>query len=99
MPSWTDKDERMYEHIKESEEERGTDERRAEEIAGRTVNKQRREEGRTPNERTEGTGNPRTSLESRSKDELENRAKELHIDDTGSMTKSELVDAIRKKEH
>lgn len=48
MPkSWSDKDERQYEHVKESYEERGKDEETAEEIAARTVNKQRKEEGRT----------------------------------------------------
>lgn len=48
MPkSWSDKDERQYEHIKESYEERGKDEDTAEEIAARTVNKERKEEGRT----------------------------------------------------
>ena len=46
MPrSWSDKDERMYEHIRDGERERGVGEDRAEEIAARTVNKQRREEG------------------------------------------------------
>src|SRR5512138_2496803 len=99
MPrSWSDKDERMYEHVKESEEDRGAKEDRAEEIAARTVNKQRREEGRTPNKRTQGTGNPTHGLESRSKDELENRAKELHVKGASSMSKSELVKEIRKKE-
>ncbi|BCS32247.1 hypothetical protein TBR22_A14570 [Luteitalea sp. TBR-22] len=38
---------RQYEHIKESEQERGVSEARAEEIAARTVNKQRREAGET----------------------------------------------------
>ena len=71
MPSWSDKDERQYEHIKDSATERGKSEDRAQEIAARTVNKQRREEGRTPNETTQGTGNPNTRLESRSKDEIE----------------------------
>lgn len=99
MPSsWSDKDERMYEHIKESQEDEGTKEARAKEIAARTVNKHRREEGRTPGKRTEGTGNPKHGLESRSKDELENRAKELHVKSPGSKTKSELVKEIRKKE-
>ncbi len=99
MPSsWSNKDERMYEHIKDSEKEQGKDTDRAKEIAARTVNKHRREEGRTPNKRTEGTGNPRHGLESRSKDELENRAKELHIKGASSMKKSELVKEIRKKE-
>ncbi len=98
MPSWSRKDERMYEDIKESERKRGVKTDRAKEIAARTVNKHRREEGRTPNKRTEGTGNPRHGLESRSKDELENRAKELHIKSPGSKTKKELVKEIRKKE-
>ena len=42
--SWTAKDERMYKHIKESAQEDGKSEGKAEEIAARTVNKQRREE-------------------------------------------------------
>lgn len=99
MPkAWSNKDERMYEHVKESEKERGTKADRAREIAARTVNKHRREEGRTPNKRTEGTGNPRHSLEARSKDELANRASELHIKDAKSKSKSELVKEIRRKE-
>ena len=98
MPSWSDKDERQYEHIKEGYEKRGKDEDRAEEIAARTVNKERREEGRTPNERTEGTGNPTHGLESRTKDELENRAEELHVKGRSEMNKDELVSEIRKKE-
>lgn len=99
MPdAWSDKDERMYDHVKESELDQGTSEDRAEEIAARTVNKQRREEGRTPNTTTEGTGNPNTRLESRTRDELYNRAQELDIDGRSDMTKDELVEAIRKKE-
>ena len=48
MPkAWNDKDERQYEHVKESEKERGRSTDRAEEIAARTVNKQRKKEGRT----------------------------------------------------
>ena len=54
--AWTDKDDRQYEHVKESEAERGLPEDKAQEIAARTVNKQRRAEGRTPNTRTQGTG-------------------------------------------
>jgi len=47
MPkAWSDKDERQYKHIKASEEKAGH-KKHAEEIAARTVNKQRREEGRT----------------------------------------------------
>jgi hypothetical protein len=58
MPSWSRKDERQYEHIKESELERGVSEDRAKEIAARTVNKQRREEGRTPGKTTPGHREP-----------------------------------------
>lgn len=96
MPSWSDKDERQYEHVKESERERGRSEERAEEIAARTVNKQRRKEGRTPNERTQGTGNPQRRLEDRTHDELYNRAKELNIEGRSNMKKVDLVQAIRK---
>ncbi|QDS91745.1 hypothetical protein FF011L_04800 [Roseimaritima multifibrata] len=76
MPEWTDKDERQYEHIKESELDRGKSKDDAKEIAARTINKQRRNEGRTPNRTTQGTGNPNTSLDKRTVDELRNRAAE-----------------------
>jgi plasmid stabilization system protein ParE len=95
MPSWSRKDQRKYEHIKESSEERGVPEKRAKEIAARTVNKGRREEGRTPNKRTQGTGNPTHRLEERSKQELYNRAKQLGISGRSRMDKQELTEAIR----
>ena len=48
MPkAWTKKDERQYEHIKESERERGRSSERSKEIAAATVNKRRAKEGRT----------------------------------------------------
>ena len=98
MPiGWTAKDERKYEHIKESAEERGMGEDIAEEIAARTVNKGRRLEGRTPNKRTMGTGNPRVPLQELTRDELYNRAKELDIRGRASMTKGELIDAVGSK--
>ena len=96
MPdAWTAKDERKYEHIKDSSLERGKSEKVAKEVAARTVNKQRREEGRTPNRQTQGTGNPHLGLEDRSKKELENRARQLHIRGRSRMTKAELITAIR----
>ncbi|MGH7506580.1 MAG: Rho termination factor N-terminal domain-containing protein, partial [Longimicrobiales bacterium] len=92
MPdAWSDKDERQYEHIKESNLERGTSTDRAKEIAARTVNQQRREEGRTPNQSTQGTGNPNRGYEDRTKDELYNIAKERNIEGRSRMTKSELI--------
>src|SRR5215210_5771861 len=96
MPSWTDKDERQYEHIKESAEERGVPTERAEEIAGRTVNKRRREEGRTPNKKTMGTGNPNRPLEERSVQELRNIAADKNISGRSKMNKKALIQAIRQ---
>ena len=95
--AWSDKDERMYDHVKESELEQGRSEDRAEEIAARTVNQQRQKEGRTDNDTTQGTGNPNTPLDERTKEQLYNRAQELDIDGRSDMTKDELVEAIRKK--
>lgn len=95
MPEWSSKDERQYEHIKESSVERGVSEGRAKEIAGRTVNKQRREEGRTPNKTTKGTGNPNRWLEERSRQELYNKAKEKEIGGRSRMNKRELVNALK----
>jgi hypothetical protein len=89
------KDERKFEHIKQSSRKRGTSTKRAEEIAGRTVNKRRRIEGRTPNRRTQGTGAPNRGLESRTRDEIYNRAKELNIRGRSKMTKAQLVEAVR----
>ena len=61
MPkAWSKKDERMYEHIKSSEKNKeGRSTSRAKEIAARTVNKRRSEEGRTKEQRgggSKGTG-------------------------------------------
>lgn len=94
MPSWTTKDERQYEHIRDDLRERGEETDRAEEIAARTVNKQRRREGRTPNKTTQGTGNPRTPLAERTADELRNLAAEMRIAGRSRMKKAELVRAI-----
>ena len=96
MPGWSRKDERQYEHIKESTLERGAPEDEAQEIAARTVNKRRRQEGRTPNTRTQGTGNPNKPPPERSRDELYNRARELRIAGRSKMSKDELVRAIER---
>jgi len=48
MPNaWNDKRERQFEHIKASYRERGRSEDKAEELAARTVNKERAEKGET----------------------------------------------------
>jgi hypothetical protein len=98
MPrAWTNKDERQYEHVKESERRRGRSPRKATEIAARTVNKQRREEGRTTNKTTMGTGNPNRSLEERPVQELRNIASEMKLAGRSRMKKADLVREIRKR--
>ena len=100
MPdAWSDKRERQYEHIKQNELDRGRSEEKAEEIAARTVNATRRKKGETESgkKRTEGTGNPNTRLEDRTRDELYNRAKQLGVDGRSAMSKDELISAIRRR--
>lgn len=94
--AWSEKEERQYDHIKESGMERGKSEDKAEEIAARTVNKQRRQQGKTRNKTSQGTGNPNQSLEERTKQELYNQAQQLGIEGRSKMTKTQLVKAIRK---
>lgn len=99
MPNnWSPKRERQYEHIKQSEVDRGKAEDDAKEIAARTVNKQRREDGETESQSTRATGNPHTRLEDRTLDELENRAKQLGIEGSHT-TKDDLIRAIRAKQN
>lgn len=97
MPSWTSEDRRLYEQVRESELQRGLPESEAEEIAGRTVNKHRRQEGRTPNRRTMGTGNPNAPLEAHTLDELRNLARELGVPGRSRMRKADLIEAIRRE--
>lgn len=93
---WSPKRERQYQHIKESELKSGMPRKRAEEIAARTVNKERRKSGETKSKRktTTGTGNPRLPLEKRAKAELYNIARKQKVKGRGSMTKQELINAI-----
>ena len=97
MPKWSAKDKRQYEHIKDSSLDAGKREETAEEIAARTVNKRRRQEGRTPNKITQGTGNPNLSLDERSVNELRNMASQMKIAGRSKMKKSQLVQAISQK--
>jgi hypothetical protein len=70
--AWTSKDERMYEHIKESEQEQeGRPARRAKQIAAATVNKHRKKEGRTKSQiksaaSAEGRSSPAASRATKS---------------------------------
>ena len=53
--SWSNKRERQYEHIKESEKKQGRSTGRAKEIAARTVNKQRAQAGETKSSRSKSS--------------------------------------------
>ena len=68
MPeSWSNKDERQYEHIKESEGQQGRSAKRAKQIAAATVNKQRAKEGRTKAGGRKSSSRTSTRRSSRSK--------------------------------
>lgn len=95
MPkAWTKKDERQYEKIAKAQRKRGSSAKRAKEVAARTVNKRRRLEGRTPNRRSQGTGNPKIPLAERTVQELRNLAAEAGIEGRSKMHKAELVRAL-----
>ena len=67
MPqAWSSKDERQYEHIKDSETQQGRSAKRAKQIAAATVNKQRKSEGRTTSQRSRKSSS-RSSSRSRSR--------------------------------
>jgi hypothetical protein len=99
---------RQYEHIKESQLERGSGEGRAEEIAARTVNKERarsgqaRERSRTSTQdmsssRRGGQRSGRSGPRGRTRDQLYNEARQLGIEGRSSMNKSQLQRAVDGK--
>ena len=102
--AWSDKRERQYEHIKSGAKQHGASEGRAEEIAARTVNKNRARAG-------ESKQASKTSLQDMSsqrrgglrshkgsggptKDQLYNEAKQRNIKGRSTMTKKELEKAL-----
>jgi hypothetical protein len=96
---------RQYEHIKASVKDRGGSENEAEEIAARTVNKERARTGeaRTSSElsredissgRRGGIRSHRKSPRGRTRDQLYEEAKRRNIRGRSRMTKSELQRAL-----
>jgi hypothetical protein len=85
----SDKRERQYEHIKESESKRGRSGGTATRIAAATVNKQRAQSGEA---RTSGGGGGE-----RSKDQLYAEAKRRNIRGRSSMTKEQLQKALSNR--
>lgn len=105
MPrSWSKKRERQYEHIKDGLLERGRTEDVAEEIAARTVNKERARTGEAKESselsRTDISSGRRGGLRShsgpggRTYDQLYNEAKRKNIPGRSRMNKRELEKAV-----
>jgi hypothetical protein len=102
--AWSEKRERQYEHIKEGLEERGRSEDTAEQIAARTVNKERARSGEAEQKSKSSTddisSSRRGGLRShsgsggRTKEQLYNEAKSQGIKGRSKMTKSELEKAV-----
>jgi hypothetical protein len=105
---WTRKQERKYEHIKSSQKKRGSSDRRAKEIAARTVQKERARTGQArTRSRTSvrdisssrrggiraGTRGPR----GRTREQLYNEARQLGIKGRSSMNKAQLQRAVDRK--
>jgi hypothetical protein len=96
---------RQYEHIKESQRERGTSESRAEEIAARTVNKERAQSGESRSRSRTSTqdmspsrrGGLRSGTnreKGRTRDQLYNEARRLGVEGRSSMNKAQLQRAV-----
>ncbi|HEY8104000.1 MAG TPA: hypothetical protein VIE18_05750 [Gaiellaceae bacterium] len=103
--AWSAKRERQYKHVKESLEERGTPDKKAEEIAARTVNKERARTGEAKTSsrlsRTDISSGRRGGLRSgtrrekgRTRDQLYEEAKGLNIEGRSKMTKEQLQRAV-----
>ncbi|MCL2543014.1 MAG: plasmid stabilization protein [Nocardioidaceae bacterium] len=102
--AWSKKRERQYDHIRDELEDRGRSESEAEEIASRTVNKERARHG-------ESTSHSRTSTEDissgrrgglrshkgsggRTRDQLYEEARKKGIEGRSKMNKAELERAV-----
>jgi hypothetical protein len=105
MPrAWSAKRERQYEHIKQGLDSRGYDKDTAEEIAARTVNKERARHGEardsSPTSTQDTSSGRRGGLRShsgpggRTKAQLYNEAKHKGIKGRSRMTKAELERAV-----
>jgi hypothetical protein len=99
---------RQYEHIKDSQLEQGRSEDRAEEIAARTVNKERaragesRERSRSSTDdissgRRGGLRSGTNRAKGRTRDQLYNEAREMGIEGRSKMNKEQLRRAVDRR--
>lgn len=106
--AWSAKRERQYKHIKNELRERGEPESKAEEIAARTVNKERARSGEaktssrlsrqdiSPGRRgglRSGTARPK----GRTYEQLYNEAKRMNIEGRSKMNKAQLQRAVDRR--
>ena len=99
---------RQYEHIKQSEKDQGASESRAEEIAARTVNKEKARAGESRTASRTSTNDMSSSRrggqrsgtnrpKGRTRDQLYAEARKLSIDGRSSMNKAQLERAVDAK--
>lgn len=105
---WTDKQDRKYEHIKESLQDRGSSTKKAKEIAARTINKERAQRGQS---RTASRSSVRDMSSSkrggqrsgtdrpkgRTREQLYNEARQMGIEGRSGMNKAQLQRAVDRK--
>lgn len=104
--AWSAKRERQYQDIKKSQRERGASEDRAEEIAARTVNKNRAQAGESkqasksslndvsPQHRGGKRSGNRQGPGGPTKEQLYNEAKKKNIKGRSKMSKKQLQNAL-----
>jgi hypothetical protein len=103
--AWSSKRERQYEHVKDSAKKRGAGTGRAEEIAARTVNKNRAQSGEsaqssrtsttdTSPQRRGGKRSGTSGPKGRTKEQLYGEARRRNIQGRSRMTKKQLENAL-----
>lgn len=99
---------RQYEHVRKSEREQGASEKRAEEIAARTVNKERARSGESKTSsksstedissgRRGGLRSGKPGPRGRTREQLYAEARSLRIDGRSGMNKAQLQRAVENK--
>jgi hypothetical protein len=99
---------RQYEHVRDSERQRGASESRAEEIAARTVNKERARSGESRTRsrssikdissgRRGGKRSGKPGPRGRTREQLYQEARKLGVTGRSSMNKAELLRAVAAK--
>lgn len=107
--TWTRKEERQYEHVRQGAEQRGSGHERAKEIAARTVNKDRARSGHaeqrsktsvedvSPEHRGGKRSGKRQGPGGRTKAQLYQDARRANIKGRSAMTKQQLQDALSRR--